>query len=45
MNKFLPMPEFEVGDKKKYKVEAIQKYAVYAKEADKHLLKLYYLVA
>ena len=40
------MPEFEPGDNdKKYKVEAIQDSAVYAKEADGHLLRLYYLIA
>ena len=39
------VPEFEPGNNKKYKVEAIQASAVYAKEANKHLLELNYLVA
>ena len=38
------MPEFELGNNKEYKVEAIQDNAVFAKEADGHLLGLYYLV-
>ena len=38
-------PEFEPGNDKKYKVEDIRDSAVYAKEADGHLLSLYYLVA
>ena len=39
------MPEFELGDDdKEYKLEAIQGSAVYAKEANKHLPGLYYLV-
>ena len=37
--------EFEPGNDKKYKVEAIWNNAVYAKEADGYLLGLYYLVA
>ena len=37
--------EFEMGDDKKYKVKTIQDSAVYAKEADRHLPGLYYLVA
>ena len=40
------VPEFELGDDtKEYKVEAIWDSAVYAKEADRHLPELYYLVA
>ena len=41
------VPEFELepGDNKEYEVEAIRDSAVYAKEADGHLLGLYYLVA
>ena len=40
------VPEFELGnDNKEYKVEAIWDNTVYAKEADGHLLGLYYLVA
>ena len=38
------VPEFKPGDDKEYKVEAIRDSAVYAKEADGHLLGLYYLV-
>ena len=38
------MPEFERGDDKEYEMEAIRDSAVYAKEADGHLLGLYYLV-
>ena len=37
--------EFERGDdNKEYEMEAIRDSAAYAKEADGHLLKLYYLV-
>ena len=43
MNEF-SAPEFEPGDDKEYEVEAIRDSAVYAKEADRHLLGLYYLV-
>ena len=39
------VPEFEPGDNKEYKVEAIRESAVYAKKADGHLPGLYYLVA
>ena len=39
------VPEFEPGDNKEYKVEAIRDSTVYAKEADGYLLGLYYLVA
>ena len=39
------VPEFEPGDNKEYEVEAIRDSAVYTKEADGHLLGLYYLVA
>ena len=39
------MPEFELGnDNKEYEMEAIQDNAVYAKEANGHLQRLYYLV-
>ena len=44
MNKF-SVPEFELGNNKEYKVEAIWDSTVYAKEADRHLPGLYYLVA
>ena len=39
------VPEFELGDDKKYKIKAIQDSTVYAKEVNKHLLGLYYFVA
>ena len=40
------MPEFEPGDgDKKYEVEAIRNSAVYAKETDRYLRGLYYLIA
>ena len=38
------MLDFELGDDKKYKMEAIQDSAVYVKEVDKHPPRLYYLV-
>ena len=44
MNKFLLVPKFEMGNNKKYKIEAIWKNTIYAKEADKNLLRLYYSV-
>ena len=44
INKFL-VPEFEPGNDKKYKVEAIQDSAVYAKETNGYLPGLYYLVS
>ena len=34
MNKFLPMPEFEIGNNKKYEIEVIQDNVVYAKKID-----------
>ena len=40
-----PEPEFDVGNNKEYEVEAIIDSAVYAKEAKRHLLGLYYLVS
>ena len=47
INKFAEVLEFEFepGDDKEYKVEAIQDSTVYTKEVDGHLLELYYLVA
>ena len=39
------VPDFEPGDDKEYKIKAIQDSAVYAKETDKYLVGLYYLVA
>ena len=39
------VPEFELGNNKEYKVEAIQDSPVYAKKADGYLPRLYYLVA
>ena len=44
MNKFMKVPEFELGNNKEYEVEAIQENAVYTKEADGHLPGFYYLV-
>ena len=44
MNKF-SVPEFKVSNNKKYKLEAIQDSAIYAKEADGHTSGLYYFVA
>ena len=40
-----PEPEFDAGDNKEYKVEAIIDSAVYAKEAKEYLPGLYYLVS
>ena len=40
-----PEPKFNTGDNKEYKVEAIKDSAVYAKEAEGHLLGLNYLVS
>ena len=47
MNKLFlePEPEFDTGNNKEYKVEAIINSAIYTKEAEKHLLGLYYLVS
>ena len=39
------IPEFEPDNNKEYKMEAIQDSAVSAKETDRHLPGLYYLVA
>ena len=39
-----PKPEFDTGNNKKYKLEAIKDSIIYAKKAEKHLLGLYYLV-
>ena len=36
--------EFEMRDNKKYKVEAIIDNMVYSKEANNHILRLYYLI-
>ena len=43
MNKFL-IPEFKMGNHKEYEVKTIWDSIVYAKEVDRHLLGLYYLV-
>ena len=40
-----PGPEFDVGNNKKDKVEAIIDSVIYAKEAKEHLPGLYYLVS
>ena len=39
------VPEFEPSNDKEYKIEAIRGNAIYAKEADRYLPKVYYLVA
>ena len=39
------MPDFQPGNKKEYKVKAIQYSIVYAKKVDAHLPGLYYLIA
>ena len=44
MNKFVKVPEFDESNDKKYKMEAIQDNAVYAKKVDRHLPGLYYLI-
>ena len=38
------VPEFEPGDNKEYKVKTIRDSTVYAKEADRYLPGLYYLI-
>ena len=47
MNKLFPEPEpeFDAGNNKEYEIEAIIDSAVYAKEAERHLPGLYYLVS
>ena len=45
MNKFLPMPEFKMGNNKEYKVKAIQNIVIYAKKVNRHPLGVYYLMA
>ena len=46
MNELLSEPElkFDAGDNKEYRVEAIIDNAVYAKEVERYLLGLYYLI-
>ena len=46
INKLFPelKPEFDADDNKEYEVEAIIDSTVYAKEAERHLPGLYYLV-
>lgn len=44
MNKFLLVPEFEIGNNKRYEIEAIQDNAIHAKEADGYLPGLYCLI-
>ena len=41
MNKFLV---FETNDDKEYKVKTIKNNSIYTKKANRHLLRLYYLV-
>ena len=47
MNNLFPKPEleFDAGNNKEYKVEAIIDSAIYAKKAERHLESLYYLVS
>ena len=45
MNKFAEVPEFETSNNKKYEIKAIWDSAVCAKEINKYLSGLYYLVA
>ena len=40
-----PEPEFDIGNNKEYKIEAIIDSAVYAKEVKRYLPGLYYLVS
>ena len=40
-----PKLEFNAGNIKKYEVEAIKDSAIYSKEAEGHLLGLYYLIS
>ena len=40
-----PEPEFDAGDNKEYKIEAIIDSVVYAKKAEGHLPGLYHLVS
>ena len=44
MNKFTEVPMFEPGNDKEYKVKTIRNSTVYAKEVDRHLSGLNYLV-
>lgn len=44
MNKFAEVSEFELDNNKEYKVETIQDSVISAKEANRHLSGLYYLV-
>ena len=39
-----PKSEFDASDNKEYKVEIIKDNAIYAKEIEKHLTGIYYLV-
>ena len=45
MNKLVEWPEFEADNNKGYKVEVIQDNTVYAKKTDRHLPRLYHIVA
>ena len=45
INECTKVLEFEAGNNTKYKVEAIQDSVVYAKEVDRCLPGLYYLLA
>lgn len=39
-----PVPEFEVGNNKKYELKAIQDSTIYIKKANRYLSGPYYLV-
>ena len=39
-----PEPEFDIGNNKKYEIEAIKDNIIYAKKVEGHLPNLYYLV-
>lgn len=45
INEFVEVPKSDIGNDKEYKVETIWDGAVYAKKIDRHLLRIYYLVA
>ena len=38
------VPESEIGNNKKYEIEAIRNIAIYTKKVDKYLPELYHLV-
>ena len=36
------MPEFDMGNDKKYEIKTIHNSPIYAKEVERHLIGLYY---